>query len=382
VARDIVQELESFGDPSSVVTSSKRQLLPSLWNPDLALGRVRSGSSSSSGSTTSERPVTRSIPSPHQPRATSEEGRTTDEEHLPQAATAASEVQRPRSSMSSQIRYRTPLAGSMIAGGPQGGEPQQILGHFSPTATPAMQPLPEYPTPSAFASSDSPSYPTSNITYPRSASQSPQLPYNSVPFVATPPFQRSFIPGRPPQTARSPMPTSAAPHASSSSLLGSNRPPLERAMENMQASIAALHERIEALERFAAAGQGRGSASSSSLHDSRRWSGHISPSARPHVYKWDPSNMGFWSFLLQPLARLQHNLQYFVAFLTNPDARATGPVLMVVRRLLLDATFVLFVAWALRLGWRGTRDWRKDLLDAWRHVRTGKGKRILVDKGV
>lgn len=92
--------------------------------------------------------------------------------------------------------------------------------------------------------------------------------------------------------------------------------------------------------------------------------------------------MGFWSLLLQPLARLQHNLRDFVVFLTNPDARAMGPVLMIVRRLLLDASFVLFVAWVLRIGWRGTRNWRKDILEAWRHVRTGKGKRVLVEKGV
>lgn len=283
--------------------------------------------------------------------------------------------------MSSQMRYRTPLAGSTIAGGPPGGE-QQALGHFTPTGTPAMQPLPEYATPSAFASSQSASYPTSNVTYPRSATHSPQPPYGSVPFVGTPSFQRAFVPGRTSQTSRFPMPTSTDPQASSSSLSGPNRPPLERAVENMQASIAALHERIEALERYAAVGRGRGSASSFSLHDSRRWSGHISPSGRSQSGEWDPSNMGFWSHLLQPLARLQHNLQYFVVFLTNPDAKTMGPVLMIVRRLLLDASFVLFVAWVLRLGWRRTRDWRKDILEAWRHVMTRKGKRVLVDKGV
>ena len=92
--------------------------------------------------------------------------------------------------------------------------------------------------------------------------------------------------------------------------------------------------------------------------------------------------MGFWSLLFQPLARLQHNLQYFVVFLTNPDAKTMGPVLMIVRRLLLDASFVLFVAWVLRLGWRRTRDWRRGILEVWRHVMTRKGKRVLVDKGV
>ena len=92
--------------------------------------------------------------------------------------------------------------------------------------------------------------------------------------------------------------------------------------------------------------------------------------------------MGFWSVLLQPMARLQHDLQYFVVFLTSPDAKTMGPVLMIVRRLLLDASFVLFVAWILRFGWRRTRDWRKDILEAWKHVRTGKVKRVLVDKGV
>ena len=380
VARDLVQELESYSDPSNVVTSSKRQVPMGLLNADIALGR--SGSSSSGGSTTSEPPVARSVPNLRQQHATEDEDETTDEEHPTQAVTAPSEVQRPHSSMSSQMRYRTPLAGSMITGGPPGGEQQQIPGHLSPIGTPAMQPLPEHATPSAFASSDSLSYPTSIIAYPRSATESPRLPYNSAPFTGTTSFQRSTVPGRTPQTGRSPMPTSTAPQASSSSLLGSNRPPLERAVENIQASIAALHERMEALERYAATGRGRGNTSSSSLHDSRRWSGYISPSGRPHIHEWDPSNMGFWSLLLQPLARLQHNLQHFVVFITNPDARAMGPVLMVVRRLLLDASFMLFVVWVLRLGWRGTRNWRKDILEAWRHVRTGKGKRVLVDKGV
>ena len=381
MARDLVQELESYGDRSSIATGSTCQVLLSLRNADPTVGFVRSGSSNSSGSTTSEPPVVCSVPNLSQQYATSDEDEPTDEEHPTQVVTAISEVQRPHSSMSSQMRYRTPLAGSTITGGPPGGE-QQMLGHFTSTVTPAMQPLPEYAMPSAFASSESVSYPTSNVTYPRSAPHSPQLPYNSVPFVGTPSFQRGFAPGRTPQTARPPMPTSTAPQASSSSLSGSNRPPLERAVENMQALIAALHERMEALERYAAVGRGRGSVSSFSLHDSRRWSGHISPSGRPHSGEWDPSNMGFWSLLAQPLARLQHNLQYFVVFLTSPDAKTMGPVLMIVRRLLLDASFVLFVAWVLRFGWRRTRDWRKDIHEAWKHVRTRKGKRVLVDKGV
>lgn len=382
VARDLVQELESYGNPSNVVTSSKRQVKLGLLRADLAIGRARSGSSSSSGSTTSEPLVARSAPNLREQHATEDEDETTDEERPTQAVTAPSEVQRPHSSMSSQMRYRTPLARSMVTGGPPAGEQQQMSSHFSPTGTPAMQPLPEHTTPSAFASSDSLSYPTTNVTYPRSATESPQPPYNSAPFTGSSSFQRSLVPGRTPQTGRSPMPTSTAPQASSSSLPGSNRPPLERAVENIQASIAALHERMEALERYAAAGRGRGNISSSSLHDSRRWSGYISPSGRPHLHEWDSTNMGFWSLLLQPLARLQHNLRDFVVFLTNPDARAMGPVLMIVRRLLLDASFVLFVAWVLRIGWRGTRNWRKDILEAWRHVRTGKGKRVLVEKGV
>ncbi len=376
MARDLVQELESYGDRSSIATGSTRtrQVLLSLLNADLTVGFARPSSSNSSRSTPSEPPVPGSVPNLRQQCATSDEDEPTDEEHPTQVITAVSEVQRPRSSMSSQMRYRTPLAGSTIAGGPPAGE-QLMLAHFTPTLTPAMQPLPEYATPSAFASSESASY--SNVTYPRSANHSPQPPHNSVPFVGTPSFQRAFVPGRTP-----PMPTSTAPQASSSSLLGSNRPPLERAVENMQASIAALHERMETLERYAVVGRGRGSASSFSLHDTRRWAGHTSPPGRPHSGEWDPSNMGFWSVLLQPLARLQHDLQYIVVFLTSPDAKTMGPVLMIVRRLLLDASFVLFVAWVLRFGWRRTRDWRKDILEAWKHVRTGKVKRVLVDKGV
>lgn len=134
---------------------------------------------------------------------------------------------------------------------------------------PNVQPMPTYETPSAF---EGPSPPTSsNMALPASAGTtmstssaltSPYVNVNPHPYPAT------MYPGHPAYPYRGPLPQPASSSASASASHNNNqsqqqimsnsgasalvspntRSPLERAVEGFQAHLAALQERIEALE--------------------------------------------------------------------------------------------------------------------------------------
>jgi len=112
---------------------------------------------------------------------------------------------------------------------------------------------------------------------------------------------------------------------------------LDHMIENIQGHITALTERINNLEG-----------------DARQPVNRLPPM---DVRKWDPSNMGLWSIVTRPLVRIISSLSTLVEFLLGP-AYAHGPahpglthpspIFVVIRRLILDATFILSVFALLR----------------------------------
>lgn len=112
--------------------------------------------------------------------------------------------------------------------------------------------------------------------------------------------------------------------------------------------------------------------------------------------------MGLWSLVVAPLTRIVDSLRalaIFIAYVPAEEPRlygdqrrrpATSPVLLVVRRLILDATFVLSVLGLMRWGWRKTGLRRREVYAAlgvlWRalvgsEAAPQKG-RLMVNRGV
>lgn len=347
VARDLVQELESYGDPSNVVMSGSL---------------TRGSTSDSEGSETS--PHQQQITEingimAHEPPTTDEETDEDNEDNVIQPTSI--DPRRPPSALSSQNRYRTPLAGSTI----NMPIPSHALSPM-PTGTPNMQPLPEHPTPSAFATS-SPSHPTSLVQQFTGSQRSPSPRHSAYgpPYRGTPSFQRGFVPGQQPQQA--------------------TRASLERAVESMQTSLAALHERLEGLETALGLGQGTAGVSRTSLpsHRSRISSPNQRNSSTPWP-RWDPANMGAWSLVLQPLARLESNFRAFAWFVAEGDERS--PILVMVRRLFLDLSFLIVVLVLLKSVWRRTQIRRGEVFGAlrevWRALTGQKVPRVMAERGV
>jgi len=208
VAKDLVEELESYGDDSFTHVTNR------------ALSK--SPGSDASGSTASEPAQVASIleSTLHRPRYTQEEhGDETDSSSEEESVDEAQELpimnprmsieNRPQSSVSSQ-RYRTPLAGSQVMSPP----PSQFR-------VPSQQPLPGFETPSAFAeaSANHTNGPPSSFHQYRPGTSNSYRPYS-----------RGHIHPNHPQYETAP-PTV-----------------LERAVENVQVHLAALTERLETLE--------------------------------------------------------------------------------------------------------------------------------------
>lgn len=306
----------------------------------------------------------------HEPPTTDSE---TDEDHeqpLPQPS--AFEPRRPGSGMSSQNRYRTPAAGSINV---------PIPSHvFSPVGTPGMQPLPEHSTPSAYAPGGTPIPPPSphpvtlvqqfsgsqRSTSPRQPASNNNHPYG--PYRGTPSFQRAF--GSIPSAQQQPSPAI--------------RPSLERAVESMQASLAALHERLEGLENHLGNSiAGGAGASRPSLH-SHRISSPTNRGAPTPWPVWNPDDMGAWSLILKPLSRLDNNVKAFAHFIAHSDERS--PILVIIRRLFLDLSFLITFLLIAKSIWRRTRLRRREVSTAlilvWRAL-TGTGPaRIMDERGV
>jgi hypothetical protein len=303
--------------------------------------------------------------------ASENDGETSEEDPLGAFPPTFPNIGRPTSAISSQHRYRTPM-------GMSSGVPVQ----YSPATTPNIphlpmaQPLPRYSTPSAFSipvaerpSSGSPSIPSS---FPTSLSYPQHLAHSVQPY--------SF---------RSPLPagvgapsTASAPHPGTNPSQ-STLPPLERAVESVQASLAALRERLEGLEAISYGSNqsfpARGLGSSNLPLGSGGGNG-----------TWNPNNMGLWSLVLVPLTRLANQFRLVLILLTRPPppparGRSGSNLHGIVRRLVLDASFIFTAAAVLRSVWQKTGIRRREVYKALKLVwiaLVGRKERIMVDRGV
>lgn len=389
VAMDLVRELESYtGDPSNLVMSGKFSLRVSSRIPiPRAVGslpRPGSAGSSSSGSTASDdrapahyptgqvpahlRQSQTSLPSsaqisgPQPDESSSDEDEAEDDVPPVPSAYAQSQMNRPQSSLSSH-RYRTPMAGSLLL------SPPLPMG----ASVPATQPLPGYQMQSAFAE------PSSNpsTTYPASTSSYPgPLPHSSTTDLT------SSMSGYPPHPIyRTPSQQQRArPYASYSGMTPrpASRPTLERAIENVQAHLAALTERIESLEGFAH--RSTASLSSRGATRSPQWV----PTERGEA-GWDFDDMGLWTLVIQPLARVVRLFKYLINILLR-QSQNRSPTFVILRRLFLDISFILCLLAVAKMAWRRSGMRRREVIAAlgglWSAIVGPKQPRILVDRAV
>jgi len=353
VAKDLVQELESFGgDPANLVIS--REL-------------SQSRSSHSSSSTESEqhtsrlhyqpRPLATGFPSdpdtPHRPEDdpdTNSEGAADDaaNEH-----TAQSLYTRPQSSLSSH-RYRTPMAGSMIS--------------TQPMALPSTQQPSGFETPSAFAE-------------PRSASHPPAV---YPPGFYTEHYAKLVLssPTYPASSGFRDQPLQVPERPFGSPIRPASRPTLERAIENVQAHLAALNERLESLESMSAHPH-RSTVSLPTRSSSPRFRGGLGSPADRGDYEWDLDDLGMWSLILSPVTRVGAALRQLAKFFATSEH---SPTLIVVRRLCLDVSFLFCVLWVVRSLWRKTGMRRREVKLALkilgRAIMGKQQERSLVNRGV
>lgn len=225
-----------------------------------------------------------------------------------------------------------------------------------------MQPLPLYESESAFEDPQSASVASSSL-HPSTAS--------------------ATLPGTFPSPSRpqSPQVHSTLPHHMSQVMPPPLRPttvPLELAVENVQAHLAALTERLDALEGSMTQPQ-RSLASMSSLSSSGRGSPRGSPTrSRSEGFEWDVDDMGLWAYVLRPLLQGGQYLKILLLFILRSENQS--PILVIVRRLCLDLSFTLTVLGLLKLAWRKSRTRRREINTAlgilWDAV-TGNNRRLI-----
>lgn len=325
-------------------------------------------------------PIPRPGPHPHlheheQETSSSEEDTEEEDDQVPLALSGAyghTAMDRPQSSISSH-RYRTPMASMMMS------PPTLGIG------VPPTQPMPTFETPSAFEGGPgSPihSYPTSSVSYPGNQSVPPRTDLISPPNVY--PSQPSY---------RNVGARSVRTYALQSGMSQrgmtprpSSRPILERAIENVQAHLAALTERIESLEGLVH--RSTNSFASQSGVRSPGWSGAGrggSPTGGPREDDtWNVDDMGMWSIILNPLARVTTLFRTLMTFIASNDNHS--PTMVVIRRLFLDISFLLFVLAIARMTWRRSGMRRREVLNAlgglWRALLGQRRPRVLVDRAV
>ena len=159
------------------------------------------------------------------------------------------------------------------------------------------------------------------------------------------------------------------------------RPALERAVESMQAHLAALTERIDALESpHRRSSSSLVSIGGSSSRSPARWAGGRSPEPRG----WDIDDMGMWSLVLAPLARVYARARRLMDFVLYNENRS--PTLVVIRRLFLDISFLLCVLAVVKMAWMRSGVRRREVLDAlkgvWYAFFGRRRPRMLVDRAV
>ncbi|KAI0068954.1 ACBP-domain-containing protein [Artomyces pyxidatus] len=370
VARDLVRELESYeGDPSNIIMSrtlSNRSPDSDSSGSESAAGVPGSGYHSGQLPAHLKNQLALQRSQQTVPEEGTSEDETSEEElhevRVPRAAStherSQTVVNRPQSSLSSH-RYRTPMASSML---------------MSPPTIPTSQPLPGFETPSAFAGPSSASLPSSSYqaTTPYSGQFARQL--------ASPPTY-------PPQHGYQPA-LGTRQHALPGGL--PPRPPsrvaLERAIESVQAHLAALSERFEVLEsRSIPAWTGYASPGPAKSGPSPTFAGRGSPSGRGRdILDWNFDQMGLWSIVLKVLSRVLGSMRQLATFLAHNENHS--PTLIILRRLFLDVSFILCVLALMKLVWRKTGIRRREVSAAFRALwwaLVGRSPpRVMNDRGV
>lgn len=349
VAKKMVEELESYGASST------------------ALSRTLSAESDSSGSTASDEDFVvqyHSTTNTHEHDSLSEEEQDQPRE-LPVMNVEQDPSQgRPQSAMSSR-RYRTPMADS-LAMSPQPAHSLIAMQGI----VPVTQPMPGFETPSAFAepspiSAPSSLYPTSSYVPLSQSSQLTSPPPDIFPthpvYHGTPqplPAVRQYGPVRPVSQST-----------------------LERAVQHMQAQIAALNERLETLESLSR--HPSRSHLSLSPRDTPTWG--AGSSHRRDQLRYDLDDLGMWSLIVEPVSRGMDRLRELARFFAKDDTRS--PSMIIVRRLVFDISFLMFVLGSIRLIWKKSGVRRREVYAAlivlWRAIMGIKPPpRRMVDRGV
>lgn len=157
-----------------------------------------------------------------------------------------------------------------------------------------------------------------------------------------------------------------------------SRHTLERVVEDVQSHLTALSERLETLEISRPSVRTRAANSPRDSNSPNRFGSSSSPGG----LIFDLDDMGLWSLVLQPLARLLGSVRGIAAFLAMNENRS--PTFVVIRRLFLDLSFVLTVLAIAKVGWRRTGLRRKNIYIAlgalWKAViggRPGTARRIM-----
>lgn len=235
----------------------------------------------------------------------------------------------------SSHRYRTPMAGSIISPPPMSSITVQ-----QPTG---------FETPSAFGGPQGTPYPSS--TYPTKG-----------------PYVDQFS-GSSRDTALAPNVYPISPVFRSQSQLGgrpygapvrpASRSNLERAIENVQAHLAALTERIDFLESISPHPH-RSHASLPTQTSSPRYRGRggTSPTDDRGDYELDLNDLGMWSLVLSPVTRVGSTIRQVGRFFATSEH---SPTLIVVRRLCLDMSFIFCVLWILKFFWKKTGVRRREV---------------------
>ncbi|EJD00893.1 ACBP-domain-containing protein [Fomitiporia mediterranea MF3/22] len=458
LAQDLIRELEAY-DPSANVLMS---------------GSFSKSHDSDSDSDSEEEERTTGqgqLPQQQHAEGSDDDGSNSGDEHDDQIGEGLPRQQvmsnpnlnrsllgRPQSSHSSN-RYRTPMGGSAALSPPPGPsgpatymtqsqqlpqpygqlprhsgvyiQPQSVQHGFGALGAPSgmsssvpnVQPMPGFETPSAFPGPSPP--PIASGVLPHASGMSVSASGGSSYTNVVHPYPENMYPGHPAYRVTSHHSNSPGQVAGSgqgvvSSIVtgASIRSPLERAVENVQAHLTALQERMDIIEGRSIGGspygsfsggrggpQGGGNSPLGSPYRSSYFGGAGGGRGRGYessiwtwltefdedYFGWD--HMGLWSTVLSPLARLTKFLGRVVSFLlARRDAEGTrrrplSPGLAILRRLLLDASFVLLVAYVARRAWRRSGVRRREVIHAvkgvWRAI-VGQGTELrqLVEKGV
>ncbi|KZO94900.1 hypothetical protein CALVIDRAFT_538663 [Calocera viscosa TUFC12733] len=304
-------------------------------------------------------------PNSELPQSASTEQWAMEQDAFNAASEVTSQGARPMSSVS---RYRTPMTQSiqlpMSERTTSPPPPLPLVQQFSAPVLPSSQPIPRHATPSAYAvatsGSSQPVSSRTSVGYGPSATAPVPVP------AGYPPYPHPYGHIRAPQlypdtSSASGIPFPAAPGPPS--VGRPPRPPLERALESMQASLAALHERLESIES-AAIGEQEGSP----ILSGARGRQNSGVGGRPRRPQW-AEGWGMWGIVLSPFTYLISVVQRSIGFILSNEAFRRSPVLAIVRRLFLDLSFLLTLAALARYGWRRSgltkRDVKRLVLHAW-----------------